>query len=200
LSGRSYCGAELLLPILCRAFGRFCRALSVPQIGRQVLGATLIVLNRAGSRPAHAFTNGWPRNPGENRPCSECRQRPEFIAYACWAGSTSPPHRLKPLARPCAFLLAARLGRAEVKTTRRLATRHGDGPSTEKTKRARRLGPRASISQAVRARRNPSPRTRAVAAMASEASGDGVQMSRSRCRRAGTSRPALAASARAAAR
>ena len=166
MSGRSYCGAELLLPILSRAFGRFCRTLTVPQIGRQVLGATLIVLNRAGSRPAHAFTNGWPRNPGGNRPCSECpaaaRTVSEFIAYACWAGSTSPPHRLKPLARPCAFLLAARLGRAEVKTTRRLATRHGDGPSTEKTKRARRLGPPASISQAVQARRNPSPRASAV--------------------------------------
>jgi len=172
LSGRSYCGAELLLPILCRAFGRFCRALSVPQIGRQVLGATLIVLNRAGSRPAHAFTNGWPRNPGGNRPCSECpaaaRTVSEFIAYACWAGSTSPPHRLKPLARPCAFLLAARLGRAEVKTTRRLATRHGDG---------RRLGPRASISQAVRARRNAPPLHVSLLgfAMSSEASGDGVQ-------------------------
>jgi len=198
LSGRSYCGAELLLPILCRAFGRFCRTLSVPQIGRQVLGATLIVLNRAGSRPAHAFTNGWPRNPGGNRPCSECpaaaRTVSEFIAYACWAGSTSPPHRLKPLARPCAFLLAARLGRAEVKTTRRLATRHGDGPSTEKTKRARRLGPRASISQAVQARRNPSPRTRPKHPVTA------CRMSRSRCNRASTSRPAPAASVRAEAR
>src|SRR5262245_31196351 len=112
------------------------------------------------------------RNPGGNRPCPECpaaaRTVSEFIAYACWAGSTSPPHRLKPLARPCAFLLAARLGRAEVKTTRRLATRHGDG---------RRLGPRASISQAVRARRNASPLHVSLLgfAMASEASGDGVQ-------------------------
>src|SRR5262249_39073050 len=100
----------------------------------------------------------------------------EEIAHACSAGrcrSTSPPHRLKPLARPCAFLLTARLGRAEVKTTRRLATRHGDGPSTEKTKRARRLGPRASISQAVQARRNPSPRTRAVARLR-----DGVRSTR----------------------
>ena len=81
---------------------------------------------------------------------------------------TSPPHRLKPLARPCAFLLAARLGRAEVKTTRRLATRHGDG---------RRLGPRASISQAVRARRNAPPLHVSLLgfAMSSEASGDGVQ-------------------------
>ena len=171
MSGRSYCGAELLLPILCRAFGRFCRTLSVPQIGRQVLGATLIVLNRAGSRPAHAFTNGWPRNPGENRPCSECpaaaRTVSEFIAYACWAGSTSPPHRLKPLARPCAFLLAARLGRAEVKTTRRLATRHGDG---------RRLGPRASISQAEPDAIHPHGQIPfGGLAMASAATGDGVQ-------------------------
>src|SRR5215472_7406162 len=103
------------------------------------------------------------------------RQRPEqFLsssrmpALAGRCRSTSPPHRLKPLARPCAFLLAARLGRAEVKTTRRLATRHGDG---------RRLGPRASISQAVRARRNASPLHVSLLgfAMASEASGDGVQ-------------------------
>ena len=32
-------------------------------------------------------------------------------------------HRLEPLARPCALLLVARLGRAEVKTTRRLPAR-----------------------------------------------------------------------------
>src|SRR6516225_3049477 len=84
-------------------------------------------------------------------------------------------HRLEPLARPCALLLVARLGRAEVKTTRRLPARHGVGPSKEKTKRARRLGPRASISQAVRARRNPSPRTRAVARLR-----DGVRSTRRR--------------------
>src|SRR6516162_3020307 len=35
-------------------------------------------------------------------------------------------------------------------------------PSTEKTKRARRLRPRAAISQAIRARRNPSPRAATV--------------------------------------
>ena len=36
------------------------------------------------------------------------------------------------LARPCALLLVARLGRAEVKTTRRLPARHGDDPRQRK--------------------------------------------------------------------
>ena len=36
-------------------------------------------------------------------------------------------HRLEPLARPCAFLLVARFGRTDAKTTRRQPARHGDG-------------------------------------------------------------------------
>ena len=66
------------------------------------------------------------------------------------------------------------------------------GPSTEKTKRARRLRPRAAISQAIRARRNPSPRgsyRSAAWAMASAAPCEAV--------RARAARPP-AASARAA--
>src|SRR5262249_36247980 len=44
---------------------------------------------------------------------------------------------LKPLARPCALLLVARLGRAEVKTTRRLPARHGENEASAKARVAR---------------------------------------------------------------
>src|SRR5262249_56022153 len=86
LSGRSYCGAELLLPILCRAFGRFRRTLSVPQIGRQVLGATLIVLNRGGPSGA------WRRR----RRSSRARPKPEG-ALQC---SACPPPEPAPTTPP----------------------------------------------------------------------------------------------------
>src|SRR6516164_4895250 len=105
---------------------------------------------------------------------------------------SAPNHPLEPLARPCALLLVARLGRAEVKDDAAAARAARRWPSTEKTKRARRLRPRAAISQAIRARRNPSPRgsyRSAAWAMASAAPCEAV--------RARAARPP-AASARAA--
>jgi len=73
-------------------------------------------------------------------------------------------------------------------------------PRQRKRSEALRLEPRASISQAVGARRNPSPRASAVARLR-----DGVRSTQRRAEpdgysRASTSRPAPAASARAAAR
>ena len=47
-------------------------------------------------------------------------------------------HRLEPLARPCALLLVARLGRTNAKTTRRRPARHG--MTVERENEAKREG------------------------------------------------------------